>query len=119
MLLNLLGTCSLSFHLLGRVDGYFKVKVGRSGSFINFVKCLTLLHMSSQVKNLWLTGIAATLWGIWLQPNRQAHFRHLSYAVSSWIQGASLVSKGTKNNTVQDILMIKQFNAQCRPQKSS
>lgn len=101
----------------------FKVKLTFVGSFLEFFKGLSNHSMSPQITGLWLAGIAALIWGIWITRNASKIYNkepnqiRLKHAISSWIQEEGVASKGIMFNTLEDLMITKCFGVQCNYSK--
>lgn len=103
--------------------GIFQVRLTFRVSFVYFLKELLQWHFSSQVHDLWLAGIVVVVWGIWLQRNackfdsKSPHFGRLCHGIIRWVKEGGDISKGTMNNVVLDLLIIKKFGVPCGAEK--
>ena len=82
------------------------------------------VHLSAQLKDMWIAGIVAVLWGIWTQRNKfkfedtRPCFSRLSHGLLCWVKEAGIISKGSMHNSVNDLFILKFFGAPCHPRKA-
>lgn len=102
----------------------FQLRFAFIGDIFDFFKGGVLFQMSAQVKEMWLSAVAAVLLGVLTQRNackfedQVPDFSRLCFGIVGWFTEASLVVRGTMFNNVRDLMIIKGFGVQCHPRKS-